>query len=613
MRAESCTGCHGARTALGVLCFGLLALSARSDEVRLGSIVRASGAEENILYPWAHADPADANHLMVCGSRSYPNKKILHAFVYASADSGATWQRTLLDDSTRWVTEASCTYGQDGHAYFADGESDTTSGEPRHEWGHLQLFESNDQGMTWGRAGRRAGGFVDWTFLAAIPGTQERPPALVIFGNAAADSRGHWVKSGPVTLTATDGARTLTTPTAPRKGLAGTFAGGSVVLPNGTALFLAGSQGERPAAADADLRLFAVSPTDRKLRTRAILRSGQHRYVSVDPALVQDASGGRHRGRLYAAWSESGTEGAGELWLAVSDDDGYHWSSRAILPLPATRVRACSSDWTLPSIVKIAVNREGTLGVLWSNDRRTVSFSSSSDGGARFRPSQTVAQHEDGTLTADDSIAANEWLLAEAIAARKGHSLDQFVDLSHLGLSIRMSQPEGVENVMLAADASGTFHAFWTGLDALGMRALLTRTIAVTGSEPGIEPVLAKSAAGATCTESGEALQAAMPSRLPRLSLAGYRDVSSEFYLRIDHFNYEAATRIVTAEIVLINKRAHVQKGELSLFGLGVHSDYGVPVALNASGVRHGQPFWDLASAIPAEGLPAKSVSAPIK
>src|SRR6266699_2141037 len=109
------------------------AQSAKSDEVALGPVVRASAPGENVNQIWAHADPTDGRYLIACGSLTYPQLNVWQGYVYASSDAGATWRRTLLDDSTQWVTEESCAYGENGEAYFAAGESDTSTGQPRHE------------------------------------------------------------------------------------------------------------------------------------------------------------------------------------------------------------------------------------------------------------------------------------------------------------------------------------------------------------------------------------------------------------------------------------------------------------------------------------------------
>ena len=50
----------------------------------------------------------------------------------------------------------------------------------------------------------------------------------------------------------------------------------------------------------------------------------------------------------------------------------------------------------------------------------------------------------------------------------------------------------------------------------------------------------------------------------------------------------------------------------LSLFGIGLHSDYGRIIAENASGVMQGQPFWNTSSVIPAGGLRPGTSSKPL-
>jgi len=138
--------------------FSMLACAqdAKPDEAALGPVVRISAPGESIKQLWAYADPSDDQHLIACGSFAHPQlEHVWQGYLYSSADAGATWHRTLLDDATRWVSEVSCTYGQEGAAYFVAGESDTSTGKPRHPWGHLQLFTSQDHGMTWTRAGRR--------------------------------------------------------------------------------------------------------------------------------------------------------------------------------------------------------------------------------------------------------------------------------------------------------------------------------------------------------------------------------------------------------------------------------------------------------------------------
>src|SRR5260370_31786051 len=108
------------------------AQTATPPEVVLGPIVRANAPGEDVQEVWAYADPADGRHLIACGRLSHPQLNAFYGYVYSSSDAGATWQRTALDDSTSFVSEESCTYGETGVAYFVAGESDTSTSTPRH-------------------------------------------------------------------------------------------------------------------------------------------------------------------------------------------------------------------------------------------------------------------------------------------------------------------------------------------------------------------------------------------------------------------------------------------------------------------------------------------------
>ena len=585
-----------------------------SGGVDLGPSVRVSLSGERIDQIWAHADPRDGQHLIACGYFSYPHLNVKYGYVYSSFDAGTSWRRTLLDDSTRWVTEESCAYGEKGHAYFVDGESDTSTGEPHHRWGHLQLFVSDDHGMTWKRAGRRAEGFVDWPFLVAIPADRKHSTSLVMFGNEATDRIGHWWDQRPVALTATGDARTISGLIAPTTSSIRTFAGGSVVLPDRTALFIAGSTDERLSTEErSQLRIYGFSPSEQKLQVLATLRKQPSGFVFLSPQLVQDAGAGGFHNRLYAAWSELEAHGAAQLWLSTSDDNGYNWSSRIILPKSIPHAETCPNDALLPSSVRIAVNLAGTLGVLWSRNAREVLFTSSNDGGRTFRSSDVVARHEMGKPSVTEAIPHNEWLLAETLASREGKRLAQFVDHSLLGLSVRMSKAAGISDLSLVADAKGVFHALWAGVDAENTYALLTRTIHTPSDTPGVDTALTTGVATRSCEEGMGRLHTVFPSPPPSLDMAGQPDIAQSFNLQIDRIHYTTESHLVTAEVILINRGDSVLQARLSLFGIGLHSDYGDPVALNASGVSQGQPFWDLSSVIATEGLQPKASSKPLE
>ena len=579
-------------------------------DVVLGPNIRVGRPGEDISQVWAYADPTDARYLMACGSFVYRELNAKYAFAYSSADSGATWARTLLDDHTRWVTEVNCTYGEDGQAYFAGGESDTSTGKPRHDWGHLQLFSSSDHGVTWKRAGNRAEGWLDWTLLAALPAGKKDPASLVIFANSATDKLGHKWDRRPVALEATGGAESFSDLVAPAISSFWNFGGGSVVLPDRTALFISGTVEDikDSNASHAALKVFAYSASDRTLQVRAVLRGMPSGRFSLWPALVQDTGAGRFHNRLYAVWSDTD---ARQLWLATSDDNGYHWSSRAVFSTGDSRVADCPNDPPRYPDIRIALNRDGILGVLWSRDTNELLFASSSDGGQTFYSSERVASHAAGPLTVESAVPYNEWWLANVLAEGKEPIIP---DIAHVGLSVRLAKPQGLlYDFSLAADAKNRFHALWAELDDDGFHALMTRTITVPASVSGNKTKLAEGPATLSCTEGNVPLHPLLPGPPPLLDLAGQQDLTQSFDLQISHIQYTPTMHVVNADVTLVNKGDKTVHGPLTLYGVGIHSDYGVPIALNAAGMTRGQPFWDLSAVIPASGLPAKAGSKPIK
>jgi len=89
-------------------------------------------------------------------------------------------------------------------------------------------------------------------------------------GNLAADRPGHFWERHPVALEATDGARSISRLVTPSIGSNNNFAGGAVVLPDRTALFISvRTSWAKPIGTDSQVQLFAFSPSIRSCsRTR---------------------------------------------------------------------------------------------------------------------------------------------------------------------------------------------------------------------------------------------------------------------------------------------------------------------------------------------------------
>jgi hypothetical protein len=103
---------------------------------------------------------------MLCGFRRVPWLNTMQGFVYASYDYGRAWHESLVEASSRFVTEESCTVGPNNRAYFAAGVSNTDDGLARHPFGHMYLYGSDDLGRTWRKP--VTGPFLDYTSRLSI-------------------------------------------------------------------------------------------------------------------------------------------------------------------------------------------------------------------------------------------------------------------------------------------------------------------------------------------------------------------------------------------------------------------------------------------------------------
>jgi len=602
--------------------FAFPALSA-GRALTLGALTRISPVEnkEDVSeIDGAAADPSDGQHLIICGMDQYLQQNVSTGYLYSSADAGATWRRTVLDNATKFVSEESCTYSRNGRAYFAAGESDTSTGIVRHQWGHLVLFTSGDHGMGWNRTWKRKNGWIDYTSLAA-PASNDSLPSVIIFGNEGTDKLGHWWKFRPVAIASRNGGRSFSNLIAPRPppgfNYGAVWTSGSTTLPDGISLFATAASLARPKqhlatwwSGHMRVEIFAYTPSTGEVSSRAVVRSIKNAGVFT-VTMAQDESSGRFGGRLYTAWFEWDTslDGGGTLWLASSDDRGYHWSARPILtekhPVHALSCQGLGD-------IKLAVARNGILGIIWSNNSdRTLLFAMSRDGGRTFSQSIVVAHHEPGAFATSEAVNFNEYSAREVLAMKAGESETPYMDRMHLGVSIRIRPPQGISDYTVVADMNNAFHALWAQVEPNGTHALFTRTIHVASNVPGISSRL-RDTPEQPCPGSGEQVYLPLPGAMPILHPIGQRDVSELFFLQILNFHYDNATRVVSVDIVLTNKGKTVVRGPLSLFGIGLHSDYGIIAAQNAAGFIQSQPFWDASSVIPASGLQPGARSKPL-
>lgn len=176
-------------------------------------------------------------------------------------------------------------------------------------------------------------------------------------------------------------------------------------------------------------------------------RAGRVDWAGGFDAAV-DARGTRYRDRIYIAYAEerSPDEG-GRIAVRWSADRGTTWSApRDIVP----KSSATSSQFQ-PAI---AVNADGTVGVMWYDTRDVTDgwnlyFSASTDGGETWAPPARVSSAPTMAFTPANNRPV-------PLVVRQAPS-----GISVAMLSAFSRWPHGGDYMGLAADAAGTFHPFW--------------------------------------------------------------------------------------------------------------------------------------------------------
>lgn len=597
----------------------LVALAASRTEVwYLGRVtpVSAPGAASP-QQVWAGADPSDASRLIVCGRMSDPADNLDAGYVSASSDGGATWRRTLLENSTRWVSEESCAYGRDGRVYFVAGASDFYDGVPHHATGHIHVYASRDGGLTWRRTWTRKAGWLDWTSTADSYAPRSDRDTVVVFANEGTDRLGHWFARQPVAVASDDNAKNfsaLIAPAASRFTYTAVWAGGNTVLPDGTVLFAASSARVVHGASEngwgngeVAVQVFAFDPNSRTLNSRAVLRV-LHGVPIFTAAIAQDRSSGRFRGRLYIAWVEE-RQRRSALWLATSDDRGYHWHTRVIAHGEGTDFPADCTQRAPIDEVRVATAPDGDLGVAWIENRALVRFSISRDAGETFAEPVTLARSDTAALVPFEAITWNDYWLEAELDVESGKPNPQALWSRVRGLGVVMGR-NTLSDISLVADRSGRFHVFWIPPQGAA-HALLTRTVTGAGGEP--SSVLSSGPVAACSLRSAAGLaRPAVPSAPPAIALAGARDVTASVAIDPIRYGYRATTHVAYADIEIANTGRTTLHAPLILLAIDPHSDFGTARVANARGLLRGHAYWDVSALLPAGGLAPGKRSKPL-
>jgi hypothetical protein len=438
------------------------------------------------------ADPESSNDLIVCGFRSNERTGAAYeGYVYHSGDAGKTWREVLVDANSQWISEESCAFGPGHQAYFAAGDSDTSMGEPHHEYGNLHLYRSNDGGRTWQTI--LLNRFLDWTSMAVDATHSPWRNTVYMFASTVVDGTDRSIDT--TSPSATSSALPLgwaalakapylaTFRERPQLSFSvtsgsfnagdsgsefrGKFSRGAAVLSDGTALALfVGDREIVDKKSKSKTRIYSIelgtSRDGGNSLSKTVLYEDVNRQIAtglaVNPATDE----------IYVGWMPERADLAkNQFTIATSRDGGRSWNVGPVKVPPGSALDI------LPGSLSLAANRDGALGFMWYGKKATqVYFAVSFDAGASV---SNVVQ-----LTTD---------LPASPAQPLQYADDRRVDVYPPAWNLLSQWPNPLKiltfgptrlgvpfGVALVADATGAFHPVWSEV-ANGPTNLWTRTI----------------------------------------------------------------------------------------------------------------------------------------
>jgi hypothetical protein len=526
----------------------------------------------------AAADPESANNLIVCGFRANPRTgSAYEGYVYQSGDGGATWREALVDSRSQWVSEESCAFGPGHQAYFASGVSNTSRGEPYHEYGNLYLYRSSDSGRTWQTI--QIGRFMDYTSMTVDSTAGPQRNTLYIFANNLADGAGGWLGSGPTDPSSDKrpflaALRELPEPSfsvtngnfnVDDEGVRfrGKYPAGSAVLSDGTVLSI--FSGDKEVSTDVPgkkTHVFyvaaGISDDGGKTLRKTIV------YQNAVPSVLEGIAVDQTTDEVYVCWTPRHERSLdSDIMLATSRDKGHTWSVKSV-----TSPRSIALDLRVGT-VSLAINKDGVLGFMWygKNGERAY-FGASFDGGnsitevVRLTPNSPVNSARDAELADDRRLVVYppSW----------NTSSNRLEPLTILALGQNVSGvPAGNA---LVADRNGSFHPIWSEV-ANGPTHLWTRTISLQ-----------------------------LPGKAARVPTSdGLTDISERVVSHITNVQYDHLENLVAFDITVTNKSDKAVDGPMMIVATGARGKSVLAAGNADNGKEYDGALWELQ--IPRDGL----------
>ncbi len=309
-------------------------------------------------HPWyeVKADPENAKNLILCGTQWDAPRNAPIGFVYTSADGGMTWQATLKDKSTSWVTEQSCAFGGNHRAYFISESSQVIDGRPHHEFGTTRLFSSIDSGQHWTETIKT--GWADYS-TSAVNSASGKLYTLFNSWNATRDQGRNWGANVGLLVFSSDGKEVegpFFNSAIWDLGYRSIFPKDAVALKGGSVIALYFAKKQTAAGWFEDLGVIRADHSSEPLLEHTIVA-----HPSIDDSCFNfsDASLAYdyEHDRLFLVYMD-GCGDSSRIMLTLSDDEGRTWAkSAALAGAHHPDLRAFT-----PSLV---VNPRSVLGLLW--------------------------------------------------------------------------------------------------------------------------------------------------------------------------------------------------------------------------------------------------------
>jgi hypothetical protein len=396
------------------------------------------------------ASPRDPRHLLaIAMAFTRPDTSSICA-AFTSFDGGRTWRRSAAlagMERAEFGFDPWATFAPDGTAYAS-----CLGAQLQPRTATMLVYRSPDGGRTWGRPmplPHAGGGAFDRGVIAA-------DSAGRVYASVSQSVMRDGVRHAPAVLGRIEPGDTVFAP--PLRFMPDVLTRqvlDAEVLPDGAvavALYDGSAAGARPPT----VRMWVLVTRDggRTLEPARYV-TDLRRPAVTSAVLAADRSSGPHRGRLYLAWTDRDPERS-DIVVSHSDDQGRTWS---------TPVRVNDRTGFFQHVnPSIEVNRDGVVGIVWS-DRRTdrngacseLYFAASRDGGESFGPNLRVSSVRSCPETPGNEVPVTG-------GAR---------------LNLGQRWAAGGDYSGLAAAADGRFHATW--VDArTGRFQVWTSAITVT-------------------------------------------------------------------------------------------------------------------------------------